>query len=329
MEPTIGSLKIVDPVETRFSVLYKQKGRIGLEVLPGFPMDDIAGSFYKFSKRDMFRRHSTYVDPHEGEPNVVRWKPGSDSFSAAYHTLKNAMAEDIVAIARRRGIDPVRYGNMLVQQALLNELEILIATMVRNTANVTQYIDLSSDPTTQFDDYTNSKPRVIFKNARKTLKYRRPNRAIVPYDVMETLMIHPDCLAAFQYVDGGVLSEEQIARILKVEKVLVPDCMEDTGDDVDADPTLEQIWGTDILFYYVDPTITLETLTFGWSPYYKMPGTAGLIEGMEGGLPWRVRRYRSDSKGSGGSDNFQTEGWFDHKLTCADLGYLIKNAISA
>ena len=124
----------------------------------------------------------------------------------------------------------------------------------------------------------------------------------------------------------GPLSLANIAEAMGVSEVVVSGALKNVAG------TVSYIWNNDIVFAFVNETRELDTMTFGFTPMTRMPGTAGLIDnsglgaGDAAGLGIRVRDYREEKKGGGGTWREADAAW-GYNVVLPELAYLIKSAV--
>lgn len=88
---------------------------------------------------------------------------------------------------------------------------------------------------------------------------RMPNTAIVPLEVYNVLSNHPGLVKAYlaQVASAsynGVLSREQLAKLMQVETILVPEAMFDAAEQGQT-RSLTDVWGNNVLFCYINPAL--------------------------------------------------------------------------
>ena len=120
----------------------------------------------------------------------------------------------------------------------LNE-EINLFNNILTTANITQNLTLSG--TSKWSDYVNSDPVSVVVAARRTVQQQIgdfPNNLLLSQPVLDTLANHPRILDRVKYTANGArnqLDEQDLARVFKVNKVLVSAAIYQTSNEGEAD----------------------------------------------------------------------------------------------
>lgn len=331
MEPSLSDLKQVATLEIGYSLAVAQLGLGGLRFMPIYPMTKRDGTFYKYDIRDFFQTGDD-KRAEDGTAIEVKWKPLKDTFSVTDHASR-FFVNDIREANADQPVKPSRTATARTVGRIRNGWEKAIATVLTNTSVLTQNTTLSGPQ--QFNDYLNSDPRGVFKNARLALKYVPYARNDMPGgvfragmspEVFEVLRIHPDILAFLSLDQNKVVSKEQLAQVMGVDEVVILEALADTASEVAASGTQTRLWGKDIIYAFVNENPTLETMTLGWSTAWNMPGTQGAADGFADGAPVRVRDYREEPRGGGGFWR-EADCAYDLKVVMPEMAYLIKNAV--
>ena len=189
-----------------------------------------------------------------------------------------------------------------------------------------------------WDDYTNSTPVQDLRHYKMAMASATgfvPNTLVLGPKVFETLCMHPDILERIKY--GGtpgspaVISENALAQVLGIDRVIVPMAVMNTGAEGVSAATAETdtsfMYGLDALLCYSNPSPSLLTpsagYTFGWTGYlmggggYQNAGGAGWFAVRDFRIEWR-RALR-----------IEAEMAMDMKLIASDLGIFMQNVTSA
>jgi hypothetical protein len=132
------------------------------------------------------------------------------------------------------------------------------------------------------------------------------------------LQDHEDLLDRIKYTQKGVVTTDLLAQALELDRVLVCNAVQNTAKEGAAFAG-SMIAGTnDALIAYVAPNPSImepsAAYTFAWTGYTGA-GAAGL----------RIKNIRADLLNS---DRVEGEMAFAHKITGADAGTFILNAVS-
>lgn len=332
MPAALDDLRAVNPVESLFSIFMRNHDYAGLELMPPFMVDDYVGEFWKYDTADALITGDV-ERAADGSASELEWKPTT----ATYTTSDKAKKTWIGDRAQAHGDVAARPGETAtfrVVNYLLLAHEKQVAAVATDTAQLTQNVTLSL-ATQKYSDTINSDPLGDFSDARLAMKFvpyaasLNPGAgkliAVTSPTVLEALRMHPDILGMFTNQDGP-LSLSNIAEAMGVSRVIISAAMK----DVAGTPTY--VWNNDIVFAWVNPTKERNTMTFGFTPMTRMFGTQGLAtpvtegSGDDKGLGIRVRDYREEKKGGGGTWREADAAW-GINVVLPELAYLIKSAV--
>jgi hypothetical protein len=91
---------------------------------------------------------------------------------------------------------------------------------------------------------------------------RRPNVLITPPDVYQALTRNPQIIELYQFSTGGVVTDQQLAAALGVERIIVPWSMTNFGKEGLSDD-IDIIFGDNALLAYFAPNGGPKTNTAG------------------------------------------------------------------
>src|SRR5271157_1978073 len=283
--PSLNQLH-VDEALTQISIAYRNQAFVAEEVLPVVPVMKKNDVFFRFSKQH-FR---SYKDAYAAGQRAQQIEVDLDArgfYMADGHALEDSITDD-----EREQADPsaqieIEKTEKLTNIIALNE-EINLFNNILTTANITQNLTLSG--TSKWSDYVNSDPVSVVLAARRTVQQQIgdfPNYLLLSQPVLDTLANHPRILDRVKYTANGArhqLDEQDLARVFKVEKVLVSAALYQTSNEGQAD-SLGYIMGKNALLFYrpARPGIRVPSLgyTFFWAK-------------RSGVLRWRELSLESD-----------------------------------
>lgn len=196
------------------------------------------------------------------------------------------------------------------------EKEKALSDTLGDTAIITQNTTLSG--TSQFNDYNNSSPIEVFRDARAAVKAgcgAKADTAIMSWDVQETLRFHPALLDSlgYKYDRPGGLTDEELARALLVKRVLVGDAMYESAAEGQTSALLP-VWAKNIIFAVCPDKAAIMQISLG----YMMR--------LTGSSPRKT--YKEANFNPPGSTKLLVEDEYDMLISNAGAAYLIKNAIA-
>ncbi|MFA5387201.1 MAG: hypothetical protein WC322_02285 [Candidatus Paceibacterota bacterium] len=309
----------VDQPLTNLAIAYSPKEftMIADKVVPIIPVPKKSDLYYVYQQKDRFTLPETIRGP-KGEANEVDWNTSTEEYTCISHALKDLITDEDMDEADQ----PLNLYNdtteFLTDLLLLKREQEIASTLTtagnygasyRTTLTGTdQWSDASSDPIAAIDDAKNA----LFYPA---------NTLILGKEVYDKLRRHPQLL---DHVKGGATSRdaaqiglEQMKAIFEVENVLVGNAKYNTANMAKT-ASYSYVWGKYAILAYVNPAPKAKTVT--WRKMLSL-NSKGSVQG------YKVRRYREDKKGGGGTW-IEVEMCYVNKEVCADLGYLISDAIA-
>lgn len=257
---------VVDPVLSNISKAYSNEMYIHNILLPTFKVAKETGKYYIYDKAK-FRRNKT-LRAAGAKANEVEYGLTTGSFSTKDHALKEKTPWEIIRQADS-ALAPESDAAENVTEQLMIDAEMALATSMASTTTITQNTTLSG--TSQWSDYTNSDPIGDAKTAMQTVQKaigRKPNTMVMSKEVFDTLSDHPDVVEKIKYTNFGSATEEILAKLFKVEKVIVGEAIYESAIE-GATSSMGYIWGKHCWFMYIAPQVRLRTVTFGLTFKYE------------------------------------------------------------
>lgn len=322
----------VDPLLTDFSVGYAPMQFAGLRMMPQVAVDTQSGRYKVFDRSSRVRFYS------RREPGTVanevrggRWS--EDTFKTQEHSLQAAVADEEnqqlnsqggLAKASNGGalnLDPAEDAVSLINDSLLLEHELKVATLLRNTATYPAGHSITLLAADQWDNYAGatSNPIDILRAAILKIQSKigtAPNRLLMGALGTTWLENHPDVVARFS---NFTLTDPEAFRRLTGfdgEFVLIGDDQYNDNDIQETTESLVSIWGKDVILAYVNPELTLNDLSFGKTFAQTYPD----------GTTKPTDRWREEGRKS---DLVRVSWKYDLKVTSSIAGYVIKDAFGA
>ena len=298
---------VVDPVLSNVSKAYSNEQYIASMILPKFSVKKQTGKYYIYDKAK-FRQNVT-KRAAGAKANEVEYGLSTASFEAEDHALKEKTPWEIIDQADD-ALNPEMDAAENVTEQLMIDAEISLATTMASTANITQNTTLSG--TSQWSDYTNSDPIADVKTAMQTVQKaigRKPNTMVISKEVFDVIVDHPDIVERIKYTQLGVATEELLARLFKVEKVIVGEAIYETATEGQTSDT-DYIWGKHCWLMYIAPQVRLRTITFGLTFSYE---------------DRKIKKWDdedAEARFIRANDNYV------QKLVATEACYLIKNAVA-
>lgn len=172
----------------------------------------------------------------------------------------------------------------------------------------------------QWSDYAASDPIQDLRTMRSNIlavSGQNGNTLVTSNTVMDKLLDHPLLVERVKYT-GGSVTEQMLASLVRLDRVLVGDAIEATALEGAATQTYAAIWGKHALVVYTPPNPGLFTPTGGYTFVWRP-----LVGG--GAAPWFFRRIRKDDLRK---DVFEVHTYYDQKQIDADMGQFALDVVA-
>lgn len=323
-QPTQYSVHI-DAILTNISVAYIQQAEnfVATKVFPIVPVDKQSNKFFKYTKNDWFRDEAQ-VRADATESAGGGYNLSTDSYSAqvwAFH-------KDIGDQTRANADTPInldREATEFVTMRLMLRQELDFQSKFFTTGVWgTDATGVAGTPSTgefkQWSDFANSDPLEDIEAAKELILQTTgfmPNTLVLGYQVFRKLKNHPDLVDRIKYTTSNVITEDMIAKMFGVDRVMVTKSVKATNNE-GATQAYGFVHGKAALLCYSAPSAGLlqpsAGYTFAWT---------GVSSGL--GQTIGTSRFRMESLKS---DRIEAEAAWDNKVVASDLGYFFASAVA-
>ena len=315
----------VDAILTNISVAYMQKAEnfIADKVFPVVPVDKQSDKYFKYTKNDWLRDEAQLR------------ADGTESVGSGYNITTETYSAEVYAIHKDVGdqtranadapINVDREAAEFVTHRLLTRREIqFVNDFMQGGVWGETASGVAASPTTgeftQWSNYTDSDPIEDIeagKAAILSVTGYEANTLVLGYDVFRALKHHPDLVDRIKYTSSQTITEDMLARMFDIERVLVSKSVRATNAEGAAE-AYSFTTGKTALLAHVAPTPGLLTPSAG----YTMQWT-----GVSGGLGLTIgtSSFRLESLKA---TRIEAELAFDNKVVSSDLGYFWKDAVA-
>ncbi len=259
-QQTPKQARVVDSVLSSVARGYNhQYAKVANILFPMVTVDARGGSVIEFGPEDF--RLINSVRAAGSATKRVQFGHSGAAYSLLDHSLEGMIPVEINQEAGRAGIDKYQQTIRGVQRLMDVERENQAAVIARSAANYAtankrtyaavadRWNDPTSDPVGDVE---------IAKQAIRASIGVYPDTLTVSPKAEAALAIHPDILATLSDTDIKIATIEQIARALRIKRVVV-------GEGTYHDGTkFVDIWGVDAVLAYTE----IATLNDGGSPAY-------------------------------------------------------------
>lgn len=254
-----------------FSTAYVPRGLIADQIFPGVRVDRQSGNYAVILRDNWLRRPQSDRSPGEG-PKEVSYTVASDTYYAKNYALGTVVwyeTQDNADQPFAPLLDSTRY----LRDALGLDYEKRCADLLATSCG--------SELTTPFawSNYAQSDPLFDLRIARYAVHDgtgRYPNVAVIGQKTVDYLQYHPEII---KYANegaavGGIATLERLARVMRVDRVLVGETVLNTAEEGKLPNTFIDVWSTHCYLLYVDASPGLTgTPTFGAAFQWRGPKT--------------------------------------------------------
>ncbi len=308
----------VDAILTNISVAYLQRAEnfIADKVFPVVPVDKQSDKYFVYDKNDWLRDEAQVRA--DGTESVGS---GYNITTATYYADVYAIHKDIGDQTRANADAPInvdREAAEFVTHRLLTRREIQFVNDFMTTGKwATDVTGVAASPTTgqtiQWSDYTNSDPIEDIEAGKAqilSVTGLEANTLVLGYDVFRQLKNHPDLVDRIKYTSSQTITEDMLARMFDIDRVLVSKSIKATNAE-GATGAYSFTTGKTAMLAHVAPNPGILTpsagYTFSWT---------GVSQGM--GLTIGTSSFRLESLRA---TRVEAELAFDNKVVASDLGY--------
>ncbi len=298
-----------DPLLTNISVKFTNTEYIAEQIFPTVKVAKKTGNYFVYDKDNL------RVDDDERasgtRANRINWNLTKASYGPLVeHSLEGDIPYEI-RDAADSPLDIRTDTTLAVTEKVWLRKEKKLATDLANTAKITQNITLSG--TDQWSDYSNSDPFDDVQTAKNTIQLNglmAPNTLIISYEVFAKLIHHPDLIERIKYSQKAVLTEELLASVFQVERVIVGKAVENTAKE-NQTAVMAYVWGKHAVLAFITPSPGIRKLSFG----YHLQLTNGRVVDR-----WDEPAVKTEF--------VRVTDYFEPKIIAVEAAYLIKNAVA-
>jgi len=329
--PTQADLHVNVPL-TNVSVAYIQKADafIATKVFPKVAVQKQSDLYWKYSKSDWRRTDVERRAPATESPGVG-WNMDTDSYFAHVYAVHKDIDDQVRANADSTFKLDSEATQFITNQLLLKRDIDWVARYFKTGVWGTDLTGVASGPTSnQFVQWNNasSDPIKLFADLQTTFIQQtgfKANTLVLGAHVINALKNHPAIIDRIKYTQRGIVTEDLIATLLDVERVLVSYATRATGPQI---PDAKAQDAAASFGFIADSKSALLCYTPS-SPGLMQPAAGytftwnGYLGGNGQGL--RVKRFRMEHIAA---DRVEAEMTYDMKVVGSDLGVFLSNAVA-
>lgn len=290
-------------------------GYIAGDLFPPVPVDKQMNRYYIIDPNSWLRIPNT-ARAVKNSPRRIEFKVSSDGYFADNYALanENAMEDlenaDNALMLRENSVD-------LVTDALLRDWENRVASLVTSISNLGSGVALTG--ANKWSDYVNSDPVSDITTGHAFIRNNTglvANTLALDFDTYQILRRHPLLIDYFKYVDGGLLADNQLRELFRVDRILIGTAIKNNALE-GATASITNVWGNAAVLARVVPGQTMKTATFGLSFRWTPTGIAA---------PFAVSRYNDPDPGKK-VEVIEAGYYQDEKVVAKNLSYGITGTL--
>ncbi len=247
---TPGAARVVDPVLSTIAQGYKNSELIAGALFPQVPVGLRGGNIITFGK-EAFMLYGSQRAPGENTKRIKLGYAGG-TYALVDYSLEGQVPIEVMQEGQNGpGIDHAAMAINGVSNIMALRLEKQAADLARTAASYAAGNKVTLSGTAQWSDFTGtSQPIQVIETAKEAVRAavgKRPNTVVMGAAVMAKLRQHPIVVDRMKYTGRDVATEEILAALFGVQRVLVGDAIYASDAGVFAD-----VWGKDVIVAYTE-----------------------------------------------------------------------------
>lgn len=305
----------VDSALTDFATSYKNGAFIADKISPPVQTDKLSGKYFTRNRKDV----STPIDDllsARGKANEVSYDVSTSSYALIDRGLKQPVSTDIESNADAP-LDPRQLATQNVMQRIMLNRETRVATLINTQAN---WASTNTGAVSyKWSDETNGTPLTDLQTAIQAVATDGEDSrliAVCALPVYHALAKHPQMLGlrAGGGQAAGMLSTSEINGFLGLDDFFVSRVRSNSANE---SQTASYGWifsGTQFVILQVPKTLQGNDLQIFAATFMSRGGV-------------RIRQWRDESEGFGGSEIIQAEYRVFEGVAQNDQGYQLRGVL--
>jgi hypothetical protein len=308
---------VVDRLLTGVSQAIVPQGLVADKILTPLSTDQTTGKIGKYGNGHLRIQSNTKIVGKGRYPMIELVTRDTDT----YDIEENGLSDIVTKKDYLNVVDPFNAESDVVTaltSAMLLGREKALADTLTSTSVLTQNTTLSGNAQYNNLTHADSKPLENARTAHGTIRDAigmKANTVIMPGKVYDNLTMHAGIIDRLGYKENraGQLTEQEIARALEVDRVLIAEAVYNSAKEGQTD-SIAPVWGKHMVYAYINPTA---------GKYMKTLGFHCRLRSMGG-----LSVYKTALTNPPGASEILVSNWFDDLLTDVTCAYLFKDAIA-
>lgn len=298
--PSQGDLHISQPL-TNLSVAWMQEETefVASRVFPNVPVQQQFNRYYVYERSDWIRPEAQKRGPG-AESAGSGWRLSDDTYMAdVWAVHKDNSDQDYANADTIFNLDSEATAWVSLQMRLRQEAEFVSTYMTTDVWDGDQTGVAAVPGADEFIqwDLDDSTPIADIKAQIMTIRRRtggfKPNTLILGPEVYDVLTEHPTILGRIQYAERAIVTEDLLAALFGIPRVMVPFPVADAAKE-GLTEDIDFTFGKSALLVYAAPRPGIRTpsagYTFTWTGYIGASNMGTRIKRfrMEENASWRI-----------------------------------------
>lgn len=331
MNPTASDLHISAPL-TNISVAYIQSEDtyVADKVFPRVPVQKQSDLYWKYHKAEWRRQDVEKRAPSTETPGVG-WSVTTDQYFCHVYGVHKDIDDQLRGNADSNFNLDRDATKFITNQMLLKRDQDWVRAYFTTGVWDTEGQGVAGSPTgNEFQQWNEAGSDPIGDVTTEVIDLREqtgfaPNTLVLSPRVLQSLRHHPDILDRIKYTQRGIVTEDLLASLFGVNKILVTWATEVTNagprkqaENDDDTATYGFMTGKHALLVYANTSPSLMTPSAGYTFTWN-----GYLNGNDRGI--RIKRFRMEEIAS---DRVEAEMTYDMKVVSPDVGHFFADAVA-
>lgn len=309
----------IDAVLSNIMVGRKPQGGIVDQLVPIIPVGKQSNVFYKSQYKDHLLWQDGLTRRAKGaKSREIFFTVSSDTYYAQNFALGGRWFDEDVA----NEDDPIRLRQRTAGR-VTDRLKLDYEARVAALANVSTNVSTTYSVSTAWSNVTGSRPFSDLSDRVedfRELTTLRPNVLILPEQVAQKVRKSDEVRDILFGDRGGVATDDQIAQLLKIDRILVPELFVNTAGPAETalgSGTVAPVWGNKAFLAYV-ADLNGQDEADTWITAFRWTDPSF-------GTPWAIRAFNHDDERR--SQKVEASYYQAEKVISTDLGFAINSII--